>query len=57
MGVLCLGCVYVGYKHKQIQTPPSFNLKNLTPSNLIYVSSLEALWMFAWGFGLFGDIY
>ena len=54
-GILCVGCVYVGYKHKQTETPPVLGVGSLSPQNLIIFSSIEAIWMFAWGFGLFGD--
>tara|TARA_B110000285_G_C14880607_1_gene493698 strand:- start:286 stop:723 length:438 start_codon:yes stop_codon:yes gene_type:complete len=56
MGVLCAGCVFIGYKHKQLNTPPSdipfIDIDNgyLTPQNLMYTSAFEALWMFAWAF-------
>jgi hypothetical protein len=54
-GLLCIGCVYVGYKHKELNTEPALGKKNLSPANLIYASGFEAVWMLLWGFGLFGD--
>ena len=52
-GILCLGCVYLGYKHDQLKTPAPLGRDNLSAKNLIYVSAFEAAWMFAWGFGIF----
>ncbi len=57
MGLLCAGCVFVGYKHKQINTPAFLGLHFLSANNLIYSSAFEAVWMFAWGFGLFGNFH
>ena len=54
-GLLCIGCIYVGYKHKQIGTSPFLGMSSLSAGNLIYASAFEAIWMFAWGFGFFGD--
>jgi len=54
-GVFSLGCVYVGYKHKLINTKPFLDFENLSANNLIWASSVQAIWMFAWGFGFFGD--
>lgn len=54
-GIICVGCVYVGYRHNQINTKPFLGISSLSPSNLIYASAVEAIWMFAWGFGFFGD--
>lgn len=52
--LLCLGCVYVGIQHKKINTPPFLDNERLSANNLIYASAFEAIWMFAWGIGLFG---
>jgi len=54
-GLLCVGCVYAGYKHKQAATPPFLGRVSLSAGNLIYVSAFEAIWMFTWGLGFFGD--
>ena len=54
-GLLCVGCAYVGYKHKELSSEPTLGMNRLSPSNLIYASAFEAVWMFAWGFGFFGD--
>jgi heme/copper-type cytochrome/quinol oxidase subunit 3 len=54
-GLLCIGCVYVGYKHKELNTEPAFGNERLSPANLIYASAFEAVWMLLWGFGIFGD--
>ena len=54
-GLLCIGCVYVGYKHKEDNTPDVLGFNRLSASNLIYASAFEAIWMFAWGLGFFGD--
>jgi len=51
--VLCIGCVYVGYKHKDTDTAPAFGNENLTAQNLIYASAFEAVWMLTWAFGVF----
>ena len=51
--ILCIGCVYVGYKHKDTETPPAFGNENLTAQNLIYASAFEAVWMLTWATGLF----
>ena len=56
-GLLCIGCVYLGYKHNQLKTPPFLGWDNLSAKNLIYSSAFEALWMFAWGFGFFDSIF
>lgn len=55
MGLLCVGCVFVGFKHKKLNTPPSLGMNSLSANNLIYTSVVDAVWMFAWGLGLFGD--
>lgn len=54
-GLLCLGCVFIGYKHKQMKSPAFLDMDTLSPGNLIYSSAFEAIWMFSWGLGLFGD--
>tara|TARA_B100001971_G_scaffold154892_1_gene144292 strand:- start:568 stop:834 length:267 start_codon:yes stop_codon:yes gene_type:complete len=41
MGLACVYAAYIGYSHKV--------------NNLIYSSAFDAVWMFAWGFGLFGS--
>ena len=41
MGLACIYAAYIGYSHKV--------------NNLIYSSAFNAVWMFAWGFGLFGS--
>ena len=53
--ILCIGCVYVAYKHKQSNTPAVMNIERLSPSNLIYASAFEAVWMLSWGLGIWGD--
>jgi hypothetical protein len=53
--ILCIGCVYVAYKHKQAGTPPFLEIENLSANNLIYSSAFEAIWMLAWGLGFFGS--
>ena len=53
-GLLCIGYVYVGYKHKELNTEPAFGNERLSAANLIYASAFEAVWMLLWGFGLFG---
>lgn len=53
--ILCIGCVFIAYKHKQAGTPPFLDMERLSAHNLIYSSALEAIWMFVWGLGLFGD--
>jgi hypothetical protein len=54
-GLLCIGCVYVAYKHKQAGTSPFLGMDRLSANNLLYASAFEAVWMFAWGLGFFGD--
>ena len=51
--LLAIGCAYVGYKHKQAGTSPFLDKERLSANNLIYASAFEAVWMFAWGFGIF----
>ena len=41
MGFACIYAAYIGYSHKT--------------SKLIYSSAVDAVWMFTWGFGLFGS--
>ena len=53
--LLCIGCVYVAYKHKQAGTTPFLGMERLSANNLIYSSAFEAIWMLAWGLGFFGD--
>jgi hypothetical protein len=50
-GILCIGCVFIGYKHKQNNTPAFLGL--FSAGNLIWASAFEAIWMFAWGLGFF----
>jgi hypothetical protein len=50
--LLCIGCVYFAYKHKQAGTPPFFGMSSLSAGNLIYASAFEAIWMLAWGLGV-----
>tara|TARA_B110000908_G_scaffold167621_1_gene220896 strand:- start:1774 stop:2055 length:282 start_codon:yes stop_codon:yes gene_type:complete len=52
--LLCIGCVYVAFKHKQAGTPPSLGMERLTANNLMYSSAFEAIWMLSWGLGFFG---
>jgi hypothetical protein len=54
-GIVCLICVYVGYIHYKSKTSPFLGLNSLSSGNLIWSSAIEAIWMFAWGFGFFGD--
>ena len=53
--LLCVGCVYVAYKHKQAGTAPFLGMERLSANSLIYSSAFEAIWMLAWGLGFFGD--
>lgn len=53
-GLLCVGCAWVGIMHRKAGTSPFLGLNALSASNLIWASIIEALWMFAWGFGLMG---
>lgn len=53
--VLCIGCIYVGYRHKQLGTQPFLGMQRLSSVNLIYSSAFEAIWMASWGLGFFGD--
>ena len=50
--VVCLGCVYIGYKHKQMGTGP-FLTDRMTAENLIYASAIEAVWMLCWALEIF----
>jgi len=43
MGLLCGYAAYIGYSN---------NHKNLT-----YSSVFDAIWMFAWGFGIAGELF
>ncbi len=52
--ILCIGCVYVAYKHKQVGTSPFLGMERLSANNLIYSSAFEAIWMLTWGLGFFG---
>lgn len=52
--LLCVGCVYLAYLHKQAGTGPIFNSSYLSANNLIYTSAFEAIWMFLFGFGIIG---
>ncbi len=52
-GILCAGCVYVGYVHKNNGSEPALGMDYLTAERLIYASGVEAIWMFAWAFGIF----
>ncbi|GMV53335.1 MAG: hypothetical protein D8M52_07080 [Chlorobi bacterium] len=47
MALVCVGCVYVGYKHKQIGTEPFIGF--LSSTYLIFISFLDAVWMLMWG--------
>ena len=49
--LLCIGCVYGAYKHKQAGTSPFLGMERLSANNLIYSSAFEAIWMLAWGLG------
>jgi hypothetical protein len=51
-GLLCVGCAWVGYKHKQAGTSPFLGIERLSAENLVYASVFEAIWMFAWALGL-----
>ena len=55
--LLCIGCVYVAYKHKQAGTSPFLGMDRLSANNLIYASAFEAVWMLGWGLGLFGELF
>lgn len=55
MGLACCFAAFVGFKHKQIGTPDLLNNNRLSSLNLIYTSVFDAVWMFAWGLGLFGS--
>jgi len=50
--LVCMGCVYVGYKHKQIGTAP-FMIDRMSAGNLIYASAFEAVWMLCWALEIF----
>lgn len=50
--LLCIGCVYVAYKHKQAGTSPVLGRENLSANNLMYSSAFEALFMLIFGLGL-----
>lgn len=50
--IVCMGCVYIGYKHKQIGTGP-FMIDSMSAANLIYASAFEAVWMLCWALEIF----
>lgn len=43
MAFACVFAIYVGYKHKN--------------NRLMTSSAFDAVWMFAWGLGLFGHLF
>ncbi|MDD3686201.1 MAG: hypothetical protein PHE56_05480 [Bacteroidales bacterium] len=49
LGFCCTVCVFLALKHYKIKTPALFNLWFLAPGYIIYISVIDALWMFAWG--------
>jgi len=53
-GVLCLFCVYAGYIHKELKTKPMMGLSSFSASWLIWISAIDAIWMFSWAFGIEG---
>ena len=52
-GLLCIGCIYVGYVHKKNNSKPFLGIGLFSASRLIASSVFEAAWMFAWAFGVF----
>ena len=49
-----LGCVFIGFKHQQAGTAPSFDIDRLSPNTLIYASAIQAIWMLTWATGIVG---
>ena len=49
---LSIGCVFIGFKHKQAGTAPSFDIERLSPINLIYAAAFQAIWMLTWATGI-----
>jgi len=49
MAIICIGCVYVGYRHYKMKSEPPLELPLLKPNYLIYFSIFDAIWMLYWG--------